>query len=79
METQTPEQIAKHVSAAFDSVNLINQVILEPIDDKKKGNVTRNIKHLELMLKKEFFSTALTTEQATQIADCITAGKAYIA
>jgi hypothetical protein len=76
MENQTPNP-EKSISAAFDSVALINKLITETVDDKKKANVERNIKHLELMLTKEFFSAALTTAQAKQIKDCITAGKAY--
>jgi hypothetical protein len=78
MENKTPNT-AKSVSAAFDSVNLINKLITETADDKKKENVDRNVKHLELMLTKEFFTTALTTEQRADIDACIVAGKAYIA
>jgi hypothetical protein len=78
MENKTPNP-AKAVSAAFDSVNLINKLITETADDKKKENVDRNVKHLELMLTKEFFTTALTTEQRADIDACIVAGKAYIA
>lgn len=77
METKTPEQIQKNVSAAFDSVTLINKLVLETVDDKKKTNVERNVQHLELMLTKEFFTEALTTQQKKQINDCITAGNAY--
>lgn len=78
MKTKTPEQIQKDVSAAFDSVNLINKLVLETISDKKKSNVDRNVKHLELMVTKEFFSSALTEEQTTEITDCIAEGNAYI-
>jgi hypothetical protein len=74
-KTQNPE---KAVSAAFDSVNLINKLVLETADDKKKANVERNVQHLELMLTKEFFTEALTTEQRTEIETCIEVGNAYI-
>jgi len=77
MPTQTPNP-EKSISAAFDSVNLINKLITETADDKKKANVDRNVKHLELMLTKEFFTEALTAEQKTEIEACITAGKTYI-
>ena len=73
-KTQNPE---KAVSAAFDSVNLINKLVLETADDKKKANVDRNVKHLELMLTKEFFTEALTEHQRTDIDACIVAGEAY--
>jgi hypothetical protein len=78
MENKTPNP-AKAISAAFDSVNLINKLITETADDKKKENVDRNVKHLELMLTKEFFTTSLTTEQRADIDACIVAGKAHIA
>jgi hypothetical protein len=77
MEKQTPNP-EKSISAAFDSVNLINKLILETADDKKKSNVDRNVKHLEIMLTKEFFTEALTAEQKTEIETCIAAGKTYI-
>jgi uncharacterized protein YbaP (TraB family) len=77
MEKQTPNP-EKAISAAFDSVNLINKLIAETADDKKKASVDRNVKHLELMLTKEFFKQALTTEQKAEIEACITSGKTYI-
>jgi hypothetical protein len=77
MENKTPNP-EKSISAAFDSVALINKLILETADDKKKANVDRNVKHLELMLTKEFFTEALTAEQTTEIEACVAAGKTYI-
>jgi hypothetical protein len=77
MEKQTPNP-EKAVSAAFDSVNLINKLVLETADDKKKANVERNVQHLELMLTKEFFTEVLTATQKTELEACILAGKAYI-
>ena len=68
----------KSVSAAFDSVNLVNKLILETADEKKKSTVDRNVKHLQLMMKKDFFITTLTPEQKTDIETCITAGLAFI-
>jgi len=78
MENKTPNS-EKSVSAAFDSVNLINRLVAETADDKKKANIERNVKHLELMLTKEFFTTALTPTQKSEIEACITAGNSYIA
>jgi hypothetical protein len=77
MENNTPNP-EKAISAAFDSVNLINRLILETADDKKKSNVERNVKHLELMLTKEFFTEALTESQRTDIDACILAWNLYI-
>jgi hypothetical protein len=77
METKTPNT-EKSISAAFDSVNLINKLITETADDKKKSTVERNVKHLELMLTKDFFINALTPIQKTEIETSISNGNAYI-
>lgn len=77
MLTKTPNP-EKSISAAFDSVALINKLITETADDKKKSAVERNVKHLELMLTKEFFTNALTSSQKTDIEACIVAGNSYI-
>jgi hypothetical protein len=79
METPTPEQITKHISAAFDSVNLINDLITKPVTDNLKDSVERNFKHLELMMGKDWFEAGCTTQQKTDINAAVTAGKAYIA
>lgn len=78
-EELTPEKVAKHVEAAFHSVELINKLITEEKNDEKKKNVERNFQHLELMLKKEFFSKALTEQQKKDIDTCIANGKSFIA
>ena len=72
------QNIEKTISSTFDSVNLINKIILETADDKKKSNVERNIQHLELMMTKETFTEALSSTQKNEIKACITAGKNYI-
>lgn len=78
MENFTENTPEKAVSAAFDSVNLINKLITEEVSDEKKENVGRNVEHLELMLTKEFFLEALTEEQKTEIEDSIESGKSFI-
>ena len=53
METLTAEQIAKHYSAALDSVALINQLMaLDSRDEKQTATVARNVEHLKLWLLK---------------------------
>jgi hypothetical protein len=57
-ETQTPEQIAKHYSAAMDSVNLINAG--KPTDmtaEDWADCLSRNKEHLVIMLAKDFWTT----------------------
>ena len=65
-ETQTPEQIAKHYSAAMDSVNLINAV--KPTDmtaEDWADCLSRNKEHLIIMLAKDYWTTEdLTPLQA---------------
>ena len=77
METKTPNT-EKAIDSAFDSVNLINKLVTETADEKKKKSVERNVRHLELMLTKEFFTDALTSTQKSEIDTCITAGNSYI-
>lgn len=62
--TPTAEQIAKHYSAALDSVALINAGQPEGMDDAEWADcVARNKEHLVLMLDKDFW----TTEDLTSI------------
>jgi hypothetical protein len=61
MENQTPEQIAQSVSAAFDSVDLINR------NEDDAATIERNVEHLRIMMGYEWFASALTAEQTEQI------------
>jgi hypothetical protein len=58
IETLTPEQIAKHYSAAMDSVNLINAG--KPTDmtaEDWADCLSRNKEHLVIMLAKDYWTT----------------------
>jgi hypothetical protein len=58
IETQTPEQIAQHYSAALDSVHLINAGKPELMTDADWADtVSRNKEHLKIMLAKDFWTT----------------------
>ena len=62
METKmTQEQIAQSVSAAFDSVDLINR------NEDDAATIERNVEHLRIMMGFEWFASALTAEQTEQI------------
>jgi hypothetical protein len=66
IETQTPtaEEIARHYSAAMDSVNLINAGQPEGMTAEDWADtVARNKEHLKIMLAKDFW----TTEDLTAI------------
>lgn len=57
-ETLTVEQIAKHYSAAMDSVNLINKITSKPTKTEQDVKaVVRNTEHLKIMLGKTFWTT----------------------
>jgi len=77
-ETQTPEQVQQHISAAFDSVNLINDEIVLEATNNRKDTVKRNYQHLELMIAKDWFEAGCTEQQVTDINTCIAAGKTYV-
>jgi len=54
----TAEEIARHYSAAMDSVNLINAGQPEDMaDDEWADTVARNKEHLKIMLAKDFWTT----------------------
>ena len=78
MEEQTPEQIAQHYKAMGDSVQLINAVIAGEqmagdTQEAKDDCVDRNVRHLEIMLAKDFW----TSEDMTAVNAAVAAGKAY--
>jgi hypothetical protein len=61
-------EILQSVNAAFDSVNLINE--LNAKTDKTQDDldtISRNVEHLIIMMSKEWFTAALTTEQTSAI------------
>jgi hypothetical protein len=58
MENPTPEQIAKHYSAAMDSVNLINGGKPDNMTDADwTACLSRNKEHLKIMLAKDYWTT----------------------
>jgi len=58
IETLTPTQIAKHYSAAMDSVNLINAGKPEGMTAEDWADcLSRNKEHLVIMLAKDYWTT----------------------
>ena len=54
----TAEEVARHYSAALDSVNLLNAGQPEGMDDSEWADtVKRNKEHLKIMLAKDFWTT----------------------
>lgn len=71
-EEQTPEQVQRSISAAFDSVNLINELKLQPsLTEEEQDRLNRNVEHLRIMLAKEWFSEGLTEQQTIDINSCL--------
>lgn len=51
----TPEEIASHYSAMMDSVNLINSLV--PTQETEAlDTLDRNVRHLELMLRNDWWA-----------------------
>jgi hypothetical protein len=68
-ETLTPEQIAKHYSAAMDSVNLINAGQPEGMTAEEWTDcLARNKEHLKIMLAKDYWTTEDLTPLRTASA-----------
>jgi hypothetical protein len=61
----TQEEIQKHISAAFDSVRLINR------NEDDVDTINRNVEHLKIMMEKEWFSSSLTPQQKSEINNLI--------
>lgn len=64
----TQEQILKAVSAAYDSVAIINE--LKPKSEKtdeEKDMLARNEGHIRIMMSKDWFVNALTEEQIAEL------------
>ena len=57
VEQPTAEEIARHYSAAIDSVNLINAGKPEGMENAEWADcVARNVEHLKIMLAKDFWT-----------------------
>ena len=68
-ELTTAEQIAKHYSAAMDSVALINAGKPEGMTDADWADcLSRNKEHLVIMLAKDFWTTEDLTPLRTASA-----------
>lgn len=76
LDNTAPEQIARHYSAAMDSVNLINDIKAGKYDESMKPQektdaLERNAAHLEIMLEKSFW----TNENLQPFRDAISAAR----
>lgn len=68
MENITQEQVQLSVLAAYDSVNLINELqVKETLTEEELGTLERNKNHLLIMLEKDWFFSKLTEEQIIEL------------
>lgn len=72
IEQPSAEEIARHYSAAMDSVNLLNAGKPEQeTDEAWADTVKRNVEHLEIMLAKTYW----TDEDLTPFEEAVIANK----
>jgi hypothetical protein len=65
----TAEQVAKSVSAAYDSVALITELkAKEALTEEEADTLKRNEEHIRIMLAKDYFVAALTKKQNTELS-----------
>ena len=71
-ERYTAEEIQRHITSAFDSVNLINELnLLSSLSEEEQSIKQRNVEHLQIMTAREWFAEALTEEQTSIINQLI--------
>jgi hypothetical protein len=64
----TVEQATKSVAAAYDSVNLIADLLAkETLTAEETATLARNKEHIKIMLGKIWFVEVLTPEQKTEL------------
>ena len=64
----TQEQVAKSVSAAYDSVAIYNQLNGKlDITEEELATFDRNVEHIRIMMGKEWFVAGLTPLQITEL------------
>lgn len=75
VEQPTAEEIARHYSAALDSVNLVNALVAEKpelmSEEERADTIKRNVEHLEIMVAKSYW----TNEDLKPLNDAIASGK----
>lgn len=88
IETMTAEEINQAFKASGDSVDLINKIIAgtamtEESDEDKKDTVERNVGHLKIQVKKDYYTNDSESRSApadkASIEAAITAGESYLA
>jgi hypothetical protein len=64
----TPEQVTASISAAYDSVGLINELkAKESLTEEETAILERNEEHIRIMMGKVWFVAGCTDEQITEL------------
>lgn len=72
MEEFRLELTQKNVKAAYDSVNLVNELnSKETLTEEETKRKEANLEHLRIMMAKPEFVSLLTTTQKTEINNLI--------
>ena len=72
METLNFEYTQKNVEAAYDSVNLVNELnSKETLTEEETKRKEANLEHLRIMMAKPEFVSLLTKAQKTEINNLI--------
>ena len=68
----TTEEIQRNISAAFDSVTLVEELeLISNPTNEEVDKISRNKEHLSIMMGKTWFAEALTSAQTTKINNLI--------
>lgn len=81
---RTPEEVQRTITAAFDSVGLIDRIIagedmVNQTIEERKNTVERNVGHLNIQLNDQEIVDGMTPEQLTEMQAAVTNGNLYIA
>lgn len=64
----TPQEVQQSISAAYDSVKLINDLKLKSdLSEQELDMLERNQQHIGIMLAKDWFVEGLTETQKTEL------------
>lgn len=66
-----------HIARAMDSITVINETVTKTKTDELVKIVEANYKHIEVMLGKDWFASALTIQQKLDFDTAVSLGKSY--
>lgn len=81
METMTTEEVQKYIAAARDSVTVITEQLQklsagESASEEIKGNIERNVEHLEIVVARQ--EVIDSGEDISDLQQAVASGKAKL-